>query len=55
MSDTTRPDTKIAGAGDVSGGIYGSACTLGWGCLGFGFVGSCCCQCFVGFLTVCHR
>ena len=43
------------GCRSLAVGVYGSACTLGGGCLGFGFVGSCCCQCFVGFLTVCHR
>jgi len=31
MSDTTRPDTKIAGAGDVSGGIYGDVTIAGAG------------------------
>lgn len=31
MSDTTRPNTKIAGAGDISGGVYGDVTIAGAG------------------------
>lgn len=31
MNDTTRPNTKIAGAGDVTGGVYGDVTIAGAG------------------------